>query len=164
MTHAAREVLEDCRGAIEEITEGVQGRVWRRRWVTAVVLLRTVGYVLAKIDINISSSYNQAINDAWTRLNQTKLNTPIFWQFIDAERNNIIHEYEVGAGQGATVHLGQNKPTVHHYLINTGPYSGRDQRDILRAAVSWWESYLDGIDQAVVLATIKNDGQNSLHP
>jgi hypothetical protein len=44
MTRTAREVLKDCRGAVEEIGGGVQGRAWRRRWVTAVVLLRTVGY------------------------------------------------------------------------------------------------------------------------
>ena len=146
MTFAAREVLEDCRGAIDEIGGGIQGRAWRRRWVAAVVLLRTVGYVLAKIDINISSRYKTAIEDAWVRLNQSKPKPPIFWEFIEAERNNNIHEYEVGAGQGVTVHIGQNKPTENHYLVNTGPFAGCDQRDVLREAITWWEQYLDGID------------------
>lgn len=146
MTLSAREALEDCRGAIDEIGGGIQGRPWRRRWVAAVVLLRTVGYVLAKIDVNISSRYKIAIEAAWSRLNQSKPEPPIFWEFIDAERHNIIHEYEVGAGQGVTVHLGQNKPTEHHYLVNTGPFAGRDQRDVLREAVTWWEQYLDNID------------------
>ena len=85
MTRAAREVLEDCRGAIDEIGGGIQGRAWRRRWVTAVVLLRTVGYVLAKIDVNISPKYKLAIEAAWNRLNKSKSTTPIFWEFIDAE-------------------------------------------------------------------------------
>ena len=148
MTQTAREVLEDCRGAVEEIGGGVQGRTWRRRWVAAVVLLRTVGYVLGRIDVNISPRYKKAIDAAWSQLGQSKPQPAIFWEFIDAERNNIIHEYEVGAGQGATVHLGQNKPTEHHYLVNTGPFAGRDQRNVLREAISWWETYLDSIDRA----------------
>lgn len=147
MTKAAREVLEDCRGAVDEIVDGIQGRSWRRRWVTAVVLLRTVGHVLEKVDVRISSEYRRAIDDAWAQLKSSKPNPEIFWQFIEAERNNIMKEYEVGAGQGATVRLGQNKPIEHHYLINSGPFAGRDQRVVLREAIAWWESYLDGIDR-----------------
>ena len=146
MTRAAREVLEDCRGAIDEIGGGIQGRAWRRRWVTAVVLLRTVGYVLAEIDVNISPKYKLAIEAAWARLKKSKSTAPIFWEFIDAERHNIIHQYEVGAGQGITVYLGQNKPVENHYLVNTGPFAGRDQREILREAIAWWEKYLDSIE------------------
>lgn len=148
MTRAAREVLEDCRGAMEEIVDGVQGRAWRIRWVAAVVLLRTVGYVLKTVDAKISDRYKQAIDVAWTALKQSEPDPAIFWGFIDAERNNIIHEYEVGAGQGVTVFPGQNKPADHHYLINTGPFAGRDQREVVREAITWWESYLDRIDQA----------------
>ena len=148
MTLAAREVLEDCRGAVDEIGDGIQGRAWRRRWVAAVVLLRTVGYVLGKIDVNIGPRYKVAIDAAWKQLNGSKPRPVIFWEFIEAERNNIIHEYEVGAGQGATVHLGQNKPIENHYLVNTGPFTGRDQRDVLREAIEWWESYLNAIDHA----------------
>jgi hypothetical protein len=148
MTHAAREVLEDCRGAVDEIDGGVQGRAWRRRWVAAVVLLRSVGYVLAKVDSRINTNYKKAIDRAWSELNQSKPDPTIFWEFIVVERNNIIHEYEVGAGQGATVYLGQNKPTENHYLINTGPFAGRDQCEVLCEAITWWERYLDDIDQA----------------
>ncbi len=148
MTRAAREVLEDCRGAVGEIGGGVQGSAWRRRWVVAVVLLRTVGFVLKEIDVNISPSHKIAIGEAWSQLGQSKPQNVIFWEFIDAKRNNIIHEYEVGAGQGVTVHLGQNKPTEHHYLINKGPFRGRDQREVLGEAIAWWETYLDRIDQA----------------
>lgn len=147
MTRTAREVLEDCKGAIEEIGGGVQGRAWRRRWVAAVVLLRTVGYVLAKVDTRLSAKYKTAIDQAWEDLNKTKPEPAIFWSFIDAERHNIVHEYEVGAGQDVTVHLGQNKPTEYHYLIKTGPFTGQDQREVLRQAIAWWEHYLDAIDR-----------------
>jgi len=75
-------------------------------------------------------------------------NPAIFWAFIYPERNNIVKEYEVGAGQGVTVHLGQNRPTEHHYLFNTGLFTGRDQREVLREAIAGWETYLDGVDRA----------------
>ena len=148
MTQAAREVLEDCRGAIDDIDGLVQGRVWRRRWVAGVVLLRSVGYVLAAVDVKINPQYKRAIADAWDRLSRSKPNPEIFWAFIDRERHNIVHEYEVGAGQGATVHLGQSRPVERHYLMNTGPFAGRDQREILREAIIWWETYLNDIDRA----------------
>jgi len=147
MTKAAREVLEDCRGAVDEIGGGVQGRAWRRRWVAAVVLLRTVGYVLREVDRHISSGYRNAIDEAWVKLKRTKPDPAIFWEFIEAERNNIVHEYAVGAGQGVTVYPGQNRPSDHHYLINYGLFAGQDQREVLRQAIVWWEIYLDEIDR-----------------
>lgn len=148
MTLSARNVLNDCREVIEEISGGVQGSQWRIRWVAAVVLLRTVGYVLSSVDKNINESYRQAIDEAWSKLKSTKPEPKIFWEFIDAERNNIIHEYKVGAGQGVTVYLGQNRDSDNHYLINTGQYKGRNQRDVLLEAIQWWESYLDEIEQS----------------
>jgi hypothetical protein len=147
MTRVARKVLEDCRGAVKEIVDGIQGSAWRRRYVAAVVLLRTVGYVL-KIDALQSNAYKHAIDNAWTDLNKSKPDPLIFWEFIDKERNNIIHEYEVRAGQGVTVHLGQNKAIEYHYLINDGQFQDCDQRDVLNEAINWWEEYLDGIDTA----------------
>jgi hypothetical protein len=68
MTQAAREVLEDCRGAVDEIVDGIQGRSWRRRWITAVVLLRAVGHVLENVDVKISPHYKRAIREAWSKL------------------------------------------------------------------------------------------------
>jgi hypothetical protein len=37
---------------------------------------------------------------------------------------------------------------AHHYLINSGPFAGRDQRDVVNEAIAWWEAYLDAIDKA----------------
>ena len=147
MTRAAREVLEDCRGAVEEIGGGIQGSAWRRRWIAAVVLLRSVGYVLASVDSKASTKYARAIDAAWKDLGRTKPDPPIFWSFIDAERHNIVHEYVVGAGQGVTVYVAQNRQPDHHYVMNTGPFAGQDQRELLREAISWWEEYLDRIDK-----------------
>jgi len=31
--------------------------------------------------------------------------------------------------------------------MKSGPFAGIDQRDILQQALSWWDSYLGGIEQ-----------------
>ncbi|MEH0168662.1 hypothetical protein [Roseateles microcysteis] len=149
MTVAAREVLEDCRGAVDEIGGGVQGRAWRRRWVAAVVLMRTVGYVLAAVDSKRSPAHKAAIDKAWAALSATKPEPAIFWSFIDMERHSIVHEYDIGAGQGVTVSPGAAIPVEHHYVMNSGPYAGKDQREVLRDCIGWWESYLDAIEREV---------------
>ncbi len=147
MTLAARQVLEDCKEAANDIDGKVQGSAWRRRYVVAVVLLRTVGYVLGRIACE-NTKYKAAIKNEWAELNKSKPDPPIFWEFIDKVRNNIVHEYIIHAEQGATVFIGQNKPTENHYTINDGYYKGYDQRDLLKEAIEWWEAYIDRIDQA----------------
>jgi len=146
MTRAAREVLEDCRVAVQQLGGGTQGRAWRIQWVSAVVLLRAVGHVLNSID-GKDPKYASAIADAWDELKHSKPAPAIFWQFIETERNNIVKEYEIGAGQGVTVYLGQTRPADNHYLINVGPYQGREQREVLAEAIAWWEEYLANIDK-----------------
>src|SRR5664280_946835 len=42
MTANARIVLADCREAHGELVDGLIGSLWRRRWATVVVLLRTI--------------------------------------------------------------------------------------------------------------------------
>ena len=146
MTRAAREVLEDCRVAVQQLGGGTQGRAWRIQWVAAVVLLRAVGHVLNSVDGKVPK-YASAIADEWDELKRSKPAPPIFWQFIETERNNIVKEYEIGAGQGVTVYVGQNRPHDTHYLINVGPYQGREQREVLAEAIAWWEQYLANIDK-----------------
>ena len=91
--------------------------------------------------------YASTIADAWDELKHSKPAPAIFWQFIETERNNIVKEYEIGAGQGVTVYLGQTRPADNHYLINVGPYQGREQREVLAEAIAWWEEYLANIDK-----------------
>jgi len=87
MTAAARAVLADCEAALAEITHGVQGSAWRRRWINAVVLLRAVGHVLENVDTQRSAAYRTAIERAWKVLQASRPSPAIFWQFIFEERN-----------------------------------------------------------------------------
>src|SRR5450759_1169232 len=103
MTARARIVLSDARDALSDLADGVSGSEWRRRWVTAVVLLRAVGHVLDKVDAESSPAMCRAIAEAWRGLPASKPEPRIFWDFIDAERNNVLKEYVLAAGQGVTV-------------------------------------------------------------
>ena len=160
MTNKAREVLDDCRKAVSEIKDGVMGRKWRIRWASSVVLLRAVGHVLKKVDAARDPTLGQVIHQEWMRLNASKPEPLIFWKFIEEERNNILKEYKIVAGQGVTIRPGSmhlnltagnrtsesNLPTLYHYTINSGPFAGRDQREVLHEAIEWWQKFLDRID------------------
>ncbi|MBZ0106945.1 MAG: hypothetical protein K8H84_15110 [Sulfuricella denitrificans] len=148
MTRQARLVLDDCRGALEELTDGVHDARWRRRWVAAMVLLRAVGHVLDNVDSQRDPKMQAAIADAWMQLKRRKPEPTIFWQFIYDERNNVVKEYLVGAGHNITVYPGADRPADYQYVINTGPYKGRQQREVIAEAIKWWEQYLDAIDAA----------------
>ena len=162
MTAAARETLEDCRGALAELVDGVQGRDWRRKWILAVVLLRTVGHVLDKVDGGRTPAYRAAIDKWWSSLKASKPAPSIFWQLIEEERNSILKEYLTAAGQGVTIQLsgievnlrtGEQKvdppnPPIYHYTFNSGTYKDRDQREVLAEAIAWWELQLGAVDRA----------------
>lgn len=147
MTERARLVLQDCRVALNGIDGKIQGEEWRIRWVSLVSLLRTVGYVLKNVDSKRSDKEKSVIVQKWGVLNDDKASYPIFWEFIDKERHNIAHEYEVNAGQGITIQFGG--PTTRHYSINAGAFQGQDQISVAREAIDFWESYLNEIDEAV---------------
>ncbi len=170
--HNVRPLNHDCssssrfgrlRRSLAEIADGVQGEAWRRRWITAVTLLRAVGHVLNKVDSMRSTAHKRVIADGWASLQRSKPEPAILWSFIDKERNSILKEYRLSAGQGVTVrpggvsvngrtgeqHLSEGLPPIYHYVINDGQFKDRDQRDVLREAIEWWRSYLDEIDRQV---------------
>jgi hypothetical protein len=99
MTNAAREVLDDCRGAINSLIDGLQGREWRRCWILSVVLLRTIGHVLNKVDGAQSQAHRAAIDRWWEDLNSRKPEPAIFRAFIEEERKLILKEYQTKGGK-----------------------------------------------------------------
>jgi hypothetical protein len=148
MTRAARVVLDDCRGALAELTDRAQGATWRRRWVTVIALLRIVGHVLKRVDAPTNPALRAAVDQAWRELNRSKPVPQILWGFIEEERNNILKEYRIGAGHDVTVYVGADRPADYRYVVNAGPYQGRLQTEVVSEAIAWWEGYLDAVDQS----------------
>ena len=152
MTNKARIVLEDCKGALSDFKDGLQGAEWRRHWILCVTLLRAVGHVLDKVDKKTNPKLKIIIDQEYEKLKKSKPDPPIYWKFIDSERNSLLKLYETSAGQGVTIKLGEPgtlepPETEYYYVINFGRFKGRDQRDVIQEAISWWEEYLNNIDR-----------------
>lgn len=145
MTIEARKVLEECYASLEEIRDGVQGEEWKRRWLTTLTLLRSVGHVLDKVDGTRTPGLRKAIDDKWNAIKSTKPDPLIYWEFIEKERNQILKTSKSSGGQGVTVVIGG--PVTHHYTINSGPFKGREQRDVLKESIKFWVAYLDEVDK-----------------
>ncbi len=143
----AREVLSDCKDALEEL-DNTQGSIWRIRFITAITLLRAVGHILEKVDGKTSDIHKSVIENQWTIWKNDRTNHEIFWSFIENERNLILKEYQINGGQGVTVFIGEDR-CEYNYPMNDGYYKGRDQRDIILEAIQWWEKELSTIEDEI---------------
>ena len=102
----ARDVLEDCKQALKDFEASGATPYWRTRWIGLVALLRSVGHVLDKIDGAQTREWRKAVDEAWEKLKRTKPEPRILWEFIEAERNNVLKAYDVGARLNVTFRPG----------------------------------------------------------
>ena len=113
----ARVVIDDCRVAIETLDECEFGPEWRRSWVTVVALLRAVGHVLQKVDAR-----------------------------TDARMAEMIR-HVVGRRRRSNCYGDSGPPgELHMHVFNEGPFVGRHQVAVAKAALAWWESYLAEVE------------------
>src|ERR1044072_2597686 len=105
MALRARIVLADCETALADLNAGVTAnQPMRTRWVALVTLLRAVGHVLQKADRPESDQETQKrIDDAWDQLCR-ETRPHIFHDFIEAERNDTLKQYEIGAAPNPKIH------------------------------------------------------------
>ena len=156
----AREVLTDCEAARARLEDETDDVSWRLLWVAAVVLLRTVGHVLAKVDGAGDLTVRKAGNTAFRRWKSDVPEHSIFRDFIEDERNLILKEYEHRMSSGpvrlvaALPGTAVEDPTSDTFLADgnlfrpmlSGPYEGEDGRDVLDEAIAWWKRELDLIE------------------
>lgn len=158
-TKAARIVLEDCKTLAEYFRDDAVYLGHRFKWITMLVLLRTVGHVLEKADASESPEAEEAIEQAWADLKNTRPEPRIFWEFIEEGRNNIVKEYKLGIETRVRLDFVLLNPGVDpesvpsksgsgkvEYIVKFGPFAGRPQKEVILEAIEWWESYLDRID------------------
>ena len=160
----SRDVLEDCKQALADFQAATNPVQWRIRWVTLIALLRCVGHVLKNIDRNQSAEWKEAVDEAWKRCNDTKPDPKILWEFIEAERNNVLKAYDVGAEldirrsgaiMGFTPSIAahqKNYDLTIESFMRSGPFSGDDAIEVCRQAIAFWEQYLDEVEAAATKA------------
>src|SRR5713101_7034469 len=165
MTSRARKALADCEHALADFEVAANTEFQRSRWVAVMTLLRTVGLVLKAVDRPAADTWTQqCIDAAWAELKVLKPEPRIFWEFIEAERYQVVHLYEIRAGVNITVRpvpeplgyflmmaddddgFGWN-PTTYDFRMRAGQFAGRDPLDLCREAITFWRNYLDAIDQ-----------------
>ena len=164
MTHRSREVLQDCEIALAMLEDEQDFHRWRVLWAGSVALVRAVGHVLHKVDSS-APGYAPIINDLFATWKADRKTHAIFWDFIEAERNNILKQYHFNMhpleevdvavvltlqhpGTGEThqvqdvVPLGEN---IYRPLLD-GYGDGEDARDVYKEAIDWWDHQLSTIE------------------
>ena len=157
---AAREVLSDCEAARARLELETDDVSWRLLWVAAIVLLRTVGHVLAKVDGAGDLEVRKAALTAFRRWTSAAPEHGVFRDFIEDERNLILKEYEHRISSGPVRLIAVlpgtavEDPASATFLADenlfrpmlSGPYEGEDGRDVLDEAIAWWKRELDLIE------------------
>jgi hypothetical protein len=169
----ARAVLDDCRSALLELRENPQGVRWRLRWCAVLTLLRAVGHVLRNVDGSseaIAPEFREEAKRWWDEMQRTKPKPLIFWKFIEKDRNALLKEYQFSAEQGVRAGgavYGRmpygaapygSLMMVPTYLMKDGPFSGRDQRDVVEEAIAWWDKQLGEIALRAAAAHMVDKG------
>jgi hypothetical protein len=154
VTERARIVLADCEAAWEMLEACESKQEWRILWVAAISLARAVGDVLDKVDGENDPLMRSVSNEAYSRWKTV----PEFKDLIKMERDQVIHRYETEAFGGDSVTLlleneGESEPfgldECMFKPLESGVFAGDDARDILKDAIEWLRSELDGIDAQV---------------
>jgi hypothetical protein len=166
MTFSARRVLDDCELALEFLEQSTTDQIWRVHWFAAVVLVRTVGDVLDKVD-GLDPRYASPIKIAYKSWQSDRSASKIFWEFIKCQRDRLVHEYDSDAHPSDKVSLlfevdlvSKSDGLKHkkHEIFEldeniyrpmlAGPWEGDDARDVLTEAIEWWKAELNKIDLA----------------
>jgi len=170
-------VLSDCEESLRELMKSEQSTL-RRRWVATVSLLRAVDHVLWKVDGKKSTALGEIIKQKHDeiKLGEGAVQPPIFWGFIEDERNNVLKEYRFAIRGSLTIGLDESSlqpaapglpvgrsvgMTTDQYgtrystwrfkpaPLECGPFAGHDPVQVVREAIAFWHSYLDDVDRRV---------------
>ena len=135
-------MLDDCRLAQSELVDGLQGTQWRIRVFTVMALLRASMHTVKKVDA-VTEPMKSANASVWAE----RSSDPIFKDFIDEDRNLLLKQYQLRAGQNVTVYMGPSPRSEITYTMNDGPFKGQDPRELVDQAITWVSNYLDEVDR-----------------
>jgi hypothetical protein len=165
VTTRARQVLADCEVALVDFAASANTDFQRTRWVSLITLLRTVLDVLEQVDGPAGTAkFRTRLHDARKRLFEpaSKHESSIYHDFIEDERNDVVHEYALGAAVNVRIQMpagpswapvvsdyrGGNTTTTYEFFMRDGPFRGQDPRELCRRAIAFWNDYLAEIEQS----------------
>jgi hypothetical protein len=151
----AHRVLEDCIIALDLLEEDSDPARLRVHWAACCVLLRAVGHVLRKVDGAQRPELGASIEEAWQRWRADPESHAIFWEFIEAERNLLLKEYDPSIVVGEHMLISEDPSGelsarvvgADLYLpFGQGRFEGEDGRDLVRLAIEWWRRELRTVE------------------
>lgn len=108
--------------------------------------------MLKKVDATQNPAMMETVSRRFEEWKCDREKARVFWEFIDAERNSILKEYDFRFNFAPIVTTAQSD---HAWRIGSnlycpvaeGAYAGEDVRDVLREAVAWWKAELELIER-----------------
>jgi hypothetical protein len=159
----AREPLADCTAAHSLLKkEKKENTTWRVHWVACLALLRAVGHVLDKAD---GAEHRSVVKTKWDEWKADKNANAIFWNFIEAERNNLLKEYKFGVEpeptyivteEGDRIVTEKGDPIVTEddfFRLSHVGFENQEGRDVIAEAIEWWRKQLDEIEAQISLGS-----------
>ena len=150
----AHEVLHDAEFALELLEQCENNRrQFRILIVACMTLLKTVGQVL--VNKNADSSIKRITQEYFHELKINRDKNKIFFEFVERERNLIIHEYSANLEENdiEIVYMDGNEAKafnlgdLYHCLADDEVFDGQDVRDLIGEAIEWWKVQLKNIEE-----------------
>lgn len=162
----ARQVFQDCVYARDSLKAAlVDGRLDDAKimWFAALAMLRSIGHVLRKVD---AKGRGEAFGCLLGERFQAWKDDPMFYNFIEKERNSILKEYdssleeetvreqgslelsddsvlELSSGEALTV-----TTEVATLTKQRGESAGTPPEKVLTLALDWWDRELKVLENS----------------
>lgn len=152
----SRQVYYDCmkaRDMLKFYMESGQREEARVLWVSCITLLRSIGYVLAKVDTQKSQKLKNEVDCRWKNWKEEE----IFDNFIDEQRANALKEYVFSVFltyQGKQLTYGGKQLTYSKELtdfinevIDDIEEKGTNLINEINQGLQWWNEKLSEVEQ-----------------
>ena len=145
----SKRILEIAKIALEMLEKETDKQQFLVEYYAAVSALRSVGHVLDKVDKQHLQGEYSTIDEWWSGIKKNREKSPIFHEFIEKERNQLLKEGAVnmdedGSGKYLLIDnmvfpMTELSEDMVFVPIENGMYKGEDVRDVIKSAIDWWE-------------------------
>jgi hypothetical protein len=126
---------------------------WKVGWAGICSLLKSSLHLMRYKDAKscLPDVIRQNMIEKWNDVRLKKSDHPLFWEFIDRERNNILKQYQFSASEaivkadgsivprrGLLYMMGEDEKST--LMIKGGHYDGRQALEVAEEAARWVEN------------------------